>query len=81
MGRGSTLKLDENEAIEAAQFADAISAIEQNHVSWSSTQEVLRLLDGLKLPLNGNGRRRSAARQEWFAALRRPLEVHDFIGA
>ena len=31
MGRGSTLKLDENEAIEAAQFADAIAAIEQSH--------------------------------------------------
>jgi chromosome partitioning protein len=32
-------------------------------------------------PLNENGRRRAAARQEWFAAPGSPLEVHDFIGA
>ena len=47
----------------------------------SVQQEVLRLIDGLKLPLNEKGRRRSAARQEWFAAQDSPLEVHDFIGA
>jgi chromosome partitioning protein len=46
----------------------------------SVQQEVLRLIDGLKLPLNEKGRRRSAARQEWFAAQDSPLEVHDFIG-
>jgi chromosome partitioning protein len=44
-------------------------------------EEVLRLIEGLKLPLDENGRRRSAARQEWFAAQGRPLELHDFIGA
>ena len=47
----------------------------------SVQQEVLRLLEGLKLPLDENGRRRSAARQEWFAAQGSPLEVHDFIRA
>ncbi|MEA3066951.1 MAG: chromosome partitioning protein [Sphingomonadales bacterium] len=47
----------------------------------SVQQEVLRLIDGLKLPLNENGRRRSAARQEWFTAQGSPLEVHDVIGA
>ena len=31
IARGSTLKLDDNEAIEAVQFADAISGIEQTH--------------------------------------------------
>jgi chromosome partitioning protein len=31
IARGSTLKLDDNEAMEAAQFAEAISAIEQSH--------------------------------------------------
>src|ERR1700692_949761 len=31
IARGSTLKLDDNEAIEAAQFADAIASIEQSH--------------------------------------------------
>jgi chromosome partitioning protein len=44
-------------------------------------QEVLRLVDGLMLPLDENGRRRAAARREWFAAQGSPLEVHDFIGA
>jgi chromosome partitioning protein len=41
--------------------------------------EVLRLIDGLKLPLSESGLRRSAARQEWFAAQGSPLEVHDVI--
>ena len=31
VGRGSTLKLDENEAIEFAGFAEAIGAVEQSH--------------------------------------------------
>jgi chromosome partitioning protein len=44
-------------------------------------EEVLRLVDGLKLPLSESGLRRSAARREWFAAQGSPLEVHDFIGA
>jgi chromosome partitioning protein len=43
-------------------------------------QEVLRLVEGLKLPLNENGRRRAAARREWFAAQGSPLDVHDLIG-
>ena len=47
----------------------------------SVQQEVLRLVEGLKLPVNEDGRRRAAARQEWFAAQDGPLEVHDFIGA
>jgi chromosome partitioning protein len=43
--------------------------------------EVLRLVEGLKLPLNEQGRRRALARQEWFAAQASPLEVHDCIDA
>jgi chromosome partitioning protein len=43
--------------------------------------EVVRLVEGLKLPLNENGRRRAAARREWFAAQGSPLDLHDFIGA
>ena len=31
IARGATLKLDDNEAIEAAQFAEAIASIEQTH--------------------------------------------------
>ncbi len=47
----------------------------------SVQQEVMRLIDGLKLPLDETGRRRAAARQEWFAAQGSPLEVLDFIRA
>ena len=42
-------------------------------------QEVMRLVAGLKLPLDERGRRRAAARQTWFAAQAIPLEVHDLI--
>lgn len=44
-------------------------------------EEVLRLVDGLKLPLNEEGRRRALARAQWFAAQASPLEVHDCIEA
>jgi chromosome partitioning protein len=60
---------------------DAPGTVQAGVQHASVQQEVLRLVDGLKLPLNENGRRRAAARQEWFAAQESPLEVHDFIGA
>jgi chromosome partitioning protein len=42
--------------------------------------EVMNLVEALKLPLDARGQRRAAARAEWFAALEKPLEVHDLIG-
>ena len=48
-----------------------------SHVT--ARQEVRQLLATLKLPLDERGRRRAAARAEWFAALAKPLEVHDII--
>jgi chromosome partitioning protein len=48
-----------------------------SHVT--ARQEVRRLLDGLKLPIDERGRRRAAARAEWFASQDKPLEVHDLI--
>jgi chromosome partitioning protein len=59
----------------------ALDVVEDGEPGTDVRQEVLRLIDGLKLPLNETGRRRSAARQEWFAAQGRPLEMPDFIGA
>jgi chromosome partitioning protein len=41
--------------------------------------EVMRLIEMLRLPLDARGQRRAAARAEWFAALEKPLEVHDVI--
>lgn len=48
-----------------------------SHVT--AREEVMNLIEALKLPLDARGRRRAAARAEWFAALERPLEVHDVI--
>jgi chromosome partitioning protein len=42
--------------------------------------EVMRLIEALKLPLDARGQRRAVARAEWFAALEKPLEVHDVLG-
>lgn len=48
-----------------------------SHVT--AREEVQGLLATLRLPLDERGRRRAAARSEWFAALGRPLELHDFL--
>jgi ATPase MipZ len=70
MARAAPPGLDDNNAIAAAPFAQA-----------RVRREVLQLLEGLKLPLNADGRWRAAARQEWFAAQGRSPDMHDFIGA
>jgi chromosome partitioning protein len=46
-----------------------------SHVT--ARQEVEALLGALKLPITERGRRRAAARAEWFSAAGRPLDVHD----
>src|ERR1700720_42506 len=38
--------------------------------------EVMSLVEALRLPLDARGKRRAAARSEWFAALEKPLETH-----
>jgi chromosome partitioning protein len=42
--------------------------------------EVMRLIEALKLPLDARGRRRAAARAEWFASVEKPLEIADILG-
>ena len=49
-----------------------------SHVT--ARQEVMGLIEALKLPLDERGQRRAAARAEWFSAQDTPLEVHDLIG-
>ncbi|HWF95768.1 MAG TPA: division plane positioning ATPase MipZ [Xanthobacteraceae bacterium] len=61
--------------------ADSAPGAAPGPLQLSVQQEVLALVEGLNLPLNDDGRRRAAARREWFAARGRPLEMHDFIGA
>jgi chromosome partitioning protein len=41
--------------------------------------EVMSLVEVLRLPLDARGKRRAAARAEWFAALENPLDVHDLV--
>src|SRR5262249_42698368 len=47
----------------------------------TAREEVMALLRHLKLPLDERGRRRAAARAEWFSQLDLPLEVDDIISA
>jgi chromosome partitioning protein len=45
----------------------------------TARQEVMGLIEALRLPLDERGQRRAAARAEWFAAQERPLETHDIL--
>ena len=41
--------------------------------------EVEALIEALKLPIDDRGRRRAAARAEWFTARDQPLDTHDIL--
>jgi len=45
----------------------------------TARDEVMRLIDALKLPIDERGKRRAAARAEWIAAADKPLETHDLL--
>jgi chromosome partitioning protein len=49
-----------------------------SHVT--AREEVVALLNSLHLPLSENGKRRAAARAEWYSVMDQPLAVHDVIG-
>jgi chromosome partitioning protein len=49
-----------------------------SHVT--AREEVISLLNMLHLPLSENGKRRAAARAEWYSVMDQPLQVHDVIG-
>ncbi len=46
----------------------------------TAREEVVALLNLLHLPLSENGKRRAAARAEWYSVMDQPLQVHDVIG-
>ena len=48
-----------------------------SHVT--AREEVVTLLNALQLPLSENGKRRAAARAEWYSVMDQPLQVHDII--
>jgi chromosome partitioning protein len=45
----------------------------------TAREEVIGLLNALHLPLSENGRRRAAARAEWYSVMDQPLQVHDLL--
>lgn len=45
----------------------------------TAQQEVMELLTALKLPIDERGKRRAAARNEWFLAADKPIELHDVL--
>jgi chromosome partitioning protein len=45
----------------------------------TAREEVIALLNMLHLPLSENGKRRAAARAEWYSVMDQPLQVHDVI--
>jgi chromosome partitioning protein len=49
-----------------------------SHVT--AREEVISLLNSLHLPMSENGKRRAAARAEWYSVMDQPLQVHDVIG-
>jgi chromosome partitioning protein len=48
-----------------------------SHVT--AREEVVALLNSLHLPLSENGKRRAAARAEWYSVMDQPLQVHDVL--
>ena len=48
-----------------------------SHVT--AREEVIALLNALHLPLSENGKRRAAARAEWYSVMEQPLQVHDIV--
>jgi chromosome partitioning protein len=45
----------------------------------TAREEVIQLLNSLRLPMSENGKRRAAARAEWYSVIDQPLQVHDVI--
>jgi chromosome partitioning protein len=62
------------------QLDEATLGMRPNLSHVTARQEVRTLVEALKLPIDEKGRRRAAARAEWFAAQDKPLETHDIIG-
>jgi chromosome partitioning protein len=45
----------------------------------TAREEVIALLTTLHLPLSEKGKRRAAARAEWYSVMEQPLQVHDLL--
>jgi chromosome partitioning protein len=58
---------------------EATLGIRPNLAHVTGREEVMGLIEALKLPLDERGQRRAAARAEWFSAQNQPLELHDVV--
>lgn len=61
------------------ELDEATLGTRPNMAHVTAREEVTNLLRDLKLPLDERGRRRAAARAEWFAQVDQPLETHGLI--
>ncbi len=60
---------------------EATLGMRPNLAHVTAREEVANVLRQLKLPLDERGRRRAAARAEWFAQVDKPLDMHDIFGS
>lgn len=58
---------------------EATLGMRPNMSHLTAREEVIALLNTLHLPLSENGRRRAAARAEWYSVMDQPLQVHDLL--
>jgi chromosome partitioning protein len=61
------------------EVAEDTPGIRSNTSYVTARDEVKSLVDALRLPIDERGKRRAAARAEWFAAADKPLETHDLL--
>ena len=60
-------------------LCDVVPGVDPNPSYSMARHEVPALLEILRLPINDRGRRRAAARAEWFAARDQPLDTGDIL--
>jgi chromosome partitioning protein len=58
---------------------EAVLGTRPNLSHLTARQEVRKLIEELKLPIDEKGRRRAAARAEWIASQDKPLETDDLM--
>jgi chromosome partitioning protein len=61
------------------ELDEAVLGTRPNMSHLTAREEVVALLNALHLPLSENGKRRAAARAEWYSVMDQPLQVHDVI--
>jgi chromosome partitioning protein len=61
------------------ELSESTLGVTPNMSHVTARDEVNRLIEALKLPIDERGKRRAAARNEWLAAAEKPLEIHDLL--